>query len=143
VQPADAVATSQAAILDPVNASLNAMNVLQADFVQTGANVRRSEGRLSSWSSQGKIRFEYADPPNPGRSSSSDGTWVTIREPRQAEVRRTYTLIGQTPLKFLVLNDDTSTSIKRQPTGPGCRERQGWAHHHHHARTARRPCRAI
>jgi outer membrane lipoprotein-sorting protein len=97
VQPAAAVATSPAAILDRVNASLNAMNVLQADFVQTGANGRRSEGRLYVVK-PGRLRFEY-DPPNPVEIVA-DGSKVAIRD-RKLNTQDIYP-IGQTPLKFLL-----------------------------------------
>lgn len=97
VQPAAAVASSPAAVLERVNASLNAMNVLQADFVQTGANGRRSEGRLYVVK-PGRLRFEY-DPPNPVEIVA-DGSKVAIRD-RKLNTQDIYP-IGQTPLKFLL-----------------------------------------
>jgi outer membrane lipoprotein-sorting protein len=99
VQPT-AVDTSPRAILDRVNASLNAMNVLQADFVQTSGNGRRSEGRLYVLK-PGRLRFEY-DPPNPVEIVA-DGSKVAIRD-RKLNTQDVYP-IGQTPLKFLLKED--------------------------------------
>lgn len=115
VQPAAAVATSPAAILERVNASLNAMNVLQADFVQTGANGRRSEGRLYVVK-PGRLRFEY-DPPNPVEIVA-DGSKVAIRD-RKLNTQDIYP-IGQTPLKFLLKdNVDIARDTKVVDVEPG------------------------
>jgi len=94
VAPAD---TSPRAILERANASLNAMTVLSAEFVQTGASGRRQTGRLYV-QKPGRMRFEYT-PPNPVEIVA-DGSTVAVRD-RKLNTQDVYS-IGQTPLKFLL-----------------------------------------
>jgi len=92
--PAD---TSPRSILERANASLNAMTVLSAEFVQTGASGRRQTGRLYV-QKPGRMRFEYT-PPNP-LEIVADGSTVAVRD-RKLNTQDVYS-IGQTPLKFLL-----------------------------------------
>ncbi|MFZ4530477.1 MAG: outer-membrane lipoprotein carrier protein LolA [Alsobacter sp.] len=94
VVPAD---TSPRSILERANASLNAMTMLSAEFVQTGASGRRQTGRLYV-QKPGRMRFEYT-PPNPVEIVA-DGSTVAVRD-RKLNTQDVYS-IGQTPLKFLL-----------------------------------------
>ncbi|MGO9391419.1 outer-membrane lipoprotein carrier protein LolA [Rhodoblastus sp.] len=75
----------------------NAARVMTADFVQVGADGRRSEGKLYI-SKPGRLRFEYALPAT--MEIIADGTSVAIRD-RKLQTQQIY-FIGQTPLKFLL-----------------------------------------
>jgi len=89
--------TSPRSLLERANASLNAMTVLSAEFVQTGASGRRQTGRLYL-QKPGRMRFEYT-PPNPVEIVA-DGSTVAVRD-RKLNTQDVYS-IGQTPLKFLL-----------------------------------------
>ena len=67
------------------------------DFVQVGADGRRSEGKLYV-QRPGRLRFEYAQPAS--LEVVADGTKVAIRD-RKLSTQDLY-FIQQTPLKFLL-----------------------------------------
>lgn len=92
-----AVDLSPKAVLERANASLNAMGMASADFVQVGGNGRRAEGRLYL-QKPGKLRFEYKPPAT--LEIVADGNSVVIRDSKVG----TQDLYGiaQTPLKFLL-----------------------------------------
>jgi outer membrane lipoprotein-sorting protein len=96
VQPI-AFDNSPRAVLDRVNATLNAMNVVTADFVQVGGNGRRFEGKLYV-QKPGRLRFDYK-PPNP-LEIVADGSTVAIRDSKLGT--QTVYPLSQTPLKFLL-----------------------------------------
>lgn len=96
VQPV-ALDTSPQALLQRANASLNALGQLSADFVQTGGNGRRAEGKLFL-QKPGRVRFEYLPPAQ--LEVIADGSSVVIRD-RKLGTQDLYN-IGQTPLKFLL-----------------------------------------
>lgn len=85
------------AAIDKANAYLNSATNLVADFVQVGADGRRSEGRLYV-RRPGRMRFEYAQPA--ALEIVADGTSVAIRD-RKLATQDMY-FINQTPLKFLL-----------------------------------------
>jgi outer membrane lipoprotein-sorting protein len=87
---------SPQAVLDRVNASLNAMTQVTADFVQVGGNGRRLEGKLYV-QKPGRLRFEYKVAPI---EIVADGNSVVIRD-RKLGTQDVYPL-SQTPLKFLL-----------------------------------------
>jgi outer membrane lipoprotein-sorting protein len=110
-----AVDNSPRAVLDRVNASLNAMSSMSANFVQTGGNGRRTEGRLYV-QKPGKLRFEY-QPPTP-LEIIADGSSVVIRD-RKLGTQDLYG-IGQTPLKFLLRDKvDLARDTKLVDVQPG------------------------
>lgn len=84
-------------LLDRVNAALNAMSQMSADFVQVGGNGRRLEGKLYV-SKPGRLRFEYKPPATV--EIVADGSSVVIRD-RKLGTQDSYPL-SQTPLKFLL-----------------------------------------
>lgn len=75
----------------------NAARVMTADFVQIGADGRRSEGKLYVLK-PGRLRFEYAMPAT--MEVIADGVSVAIRD-RKLKTQQLY-FISQTPLKFLL-----------------------------------------
>lgn len=79
------------------NAFFNASPVLTADFVQLGADGKRSEGKLYVQRA-GRVRFEYADPAT--MEVVSDGLRVVVRD-RKLKSEQAY-FIEQTPLKFFM-----------------------------------------
>ena len=85
------------AAIDRANAYLNGATNLIADFVQVGADGRRSEGKLYV-RRPGRLRFEYAQPAT--LEIVADGTSVAIRD-RKLATNDMY-FISQTPLKFLL-----------------------------------------
>jgi outer membrane lipoprotein-sorting protein len=87
---------SPAAVIERVNAALNRLDVLTADFVQLSGN-RQLTGKLYL-QKPGKLRFDY-DPPSP-LEIISDGRTVAIRDRKLAT--QDFYSIAQTPLKFLV-----------------------------------------
>jgi outer membrane lipoprotein-sorting protein len=91
------VDTSPEAILRRVNSALNGLSMLQAEFVQTGSNGRRVEGKLYL-QKPGRLRFEYKAPAQ--LEIIADGSSVVIRD-RKLGTQDLYG-IGQTPLKFLL-----------------------------------------
>ena len=79
------------------NAFFNASPVMTADFVQIGADGKRSEGKLHVQRA-GRVRFEYAQPAT--MEVVSDGAQVLVRD-RKLNTQDIY-FITQTPLKFLL-----------------------------------------
>jgi len=79
------------------NAFFNASPVLTADFVQIGADGKRSEGKLHVQRA-GRVRFEYAQPAT--LEVVADGAQVLVRD-RKLKTQDLYP-IDQTPLKFLL-----------------------------------------
>ncbi|PPQ32148.1 hypothetical protein CCR94_06925 [Rhodoblastus sphagnicola] len=78
----------------------NSSRVMTADFVQTGQDGRRAEGKLYVVK-PGRMRFEYAQPAT--MEIIADGVSVAIRD-RKLKTQELY-FIEQTPLKFLLKND--------------------------------------
>jgi len=93
---APAAPDSETAI-ERANAYFNSADTMVADFTQTGADGRRSQGKLYV-QRPGKMRFEYAAPAT--LEVVADGTSVAVRD-RKLNTQDLY-LIGQTPLKFLL-----------------------------------------
>lgn len=79
------------------NAFFNASPVMTADFVQIGADGKRSEGKLHVQRA-GRVRFEYAQPAT--MEVVADGAQVAVRD-HKANTQDLY-FINQTPLKFLM-----------------------------------------
>ncbi len=79
------------------NAFFNASPVMTADFVQIGADGKRSEGKLYVQRA-GRVRFEYANPAT--LEVVADGAQVLVRD-RKLKTQDLY-FINQTPLKFLM-----------------------------------------
>ena len=102
-------------VIERVNAALNAMPFMSADFTQVGANGKRLSGSLTVLK-PGRLRFEY-DPPAT-IDIVADGNQVAITD-RKLKTQDLYQ-IGQTPLKFILksgldLTRDTSvTGIERE-----------------------------
>ena len=86
-----------AAAIQKANAYFNANATMVADFVQLGADGRRTDGKLYV-QRPGRMRFEYARPAT--LEIIADGTSVAIRD-RKLATQDVY-FIGQTPLKFLL-----------------------------------------
>jgi outer membrane lipoprotein-sorting protein len=84
-------------IIQKANGYLNGASSFVADFVQTGADGRKSEGKLYVVR-PGRMRFEYAQPAT--LEIVADGTSVAIRD-RKLATQDMY-FISQTPLKFLL-----------------------------------------
>ncbi len=102
--PMDAPA---AVVIERVNAALNRLDVMSADFVQMSGG-RQLTGQLHL-QKPGKLRFDY-DAPSP-LEIISDGSTVAIRD-RKLATQDLYS-IGQTPLKFLVRERiDVSRDLK-------------------------------
>jgi outer membrane lipoprotein-sorting protein len=83
--------------IQKANAYFNTAATMVGDFVQVGADGRRSEGKLYV-QRPGRLRFEYARPAS--LEVIADGTSVAIRD-RKLATQDLY-FIGQTPLKFLL-----------------------------------------
>ncbi len=79
------------------NAFFNLSPVMTADFVQIGADGKRSEGKLHVQRA-GRVRFEYAQPAT--MEVVADGAQVAVRD-RKLGTQDLY-FISQTPLKFLM-----------------------------------------
>lgn len=79
------------------NDYFNAAQAMTADFVQVGADGRRSEGKLYVLK-PGRLRFEYALPAT--MEIIADGVSVAIRD-RKLQSQQLY-FVSQTPLKFLL-----------------------------------------
>ncbi len=79
------------------NGFFNASPVLTADFVQLGADGKRSEGKFYVQRA-GRVRFEYAEPAT--LEVVSDGLRVVVRD-RKLKSEQAY-FIEQTPLKFFM-----------------------------------------
>lgn len=86
-----------ATAIQKANAYFNANATMVADFVQLGADGRRTVGKLYV-QRPGRMRFEYARPAT--LEIIADGTSVAIRD-RKLATQDVY-FIGQTPLKFLL-----------------------------------------
>jgi outer membrane lipoprotein-sorting protein len=91
-QPMDPVTAIQKA-----NAYFNAATTMVGDFVQIGADGRRSEGKVYI-QRPGKLRFEYAPPAT--LEIVADGLSVAVHD-RKTATKDIY-FISQTPLKFLL-----------------------------------------
>lgn len=104
------------AAVEKANDYFNAAQVMTADFVQIGADGRRSEGKLYVLK-PGRLRFEYAMPAT--MEIIADGVSVAIRD-RKLQTQQLY-FISQTPLKFLLkdqlnLNKDVKiTGVTADP----------------------------
>ena len=105
------------AAIDRANAYLNSATNLVADFVQVGADGRRSEGKLYV-RRPGRLRFEYAQPAT--LEIVADGTSVSIRD-RKLATNDMY-FISQTPLKFLLKE---RIDLRRDVKILGVRESKG------------------
>lgn len=79
------------------NAFFNTSPVMTADFMQIGADGKRSEGKLHVQRA-GRVRFEYAQPAT--MEVVADGQQVAVRD-RKLNTQDLY-FISQTPLKFLM-----------------------------------------
>ncbi len=83
--------------IEKANAYFNNASTMVGDFVQLGADGRRSEGKLYV-QRPGRLRFEYAQPAS--LEVIADGVKVAIRD-RKLSTQDLY-FIQQTPLKFLL-----------------------------------------
>ena len=83
--------------IEKANAYFNNAATMVGDFVQLGADGRRSEGKLYV-QRPGRLRFEYAQPAS--LEVIADGVKVAIRD-RKLSTQDLY-FIQQTPLKFLL-----------------------------------------
>ena len=95
---------------------LSSSPTMVGDFVQTGPDGRRSEGKISV-QKPGKLRFEYAAPAV--LDVISDGATVAVND-RRLKTQQTYA-IGQTPLKFLLqdkIDLKSDTQILQVATSP-------------------------
>jgi outer membrane lipoprotein-sorting protein len=95
--PAAAAPVDPNTAIQKANAYFNGATTMVGDFVQVGADGRRSEGKLYV-QRPGRLRFEYARPAS--LEVIADGTSVAIRD-RKLATQDLY-FIGQTPLKFLL-----------------------------------------
>ena len=100
-QPPASTATAfderQRAIVNRVSSYLSGVRVLSGDFVQIGADGRRTKGQFYI-QKPGKVRFEY-EPPSP-IDIVANGRDVVIRD-RKLATQDLYPL-SQTPLRFLL-----------------------------------------
>jgi outer membrane lipoprotein-sorting protein len=102
-------------IIERVNAALNAVPYMSADFTQVGANGKKLTGSLTVLK-PGRLRFEY-DPPATV-NIVADGNQVAITD-RKLKTQDLYQ-IGQTPLKFILkpgldlARDTAVTGIERE-----------------------------
>jgi outer membrane lipoprotein-sorting protein len=95
--PAKPAKLDRAEAIKRANAFFNASPVLTADFVQLGADGKRSEGKFYVQRA-GRVRFEYAEPAT--MEVVSDGLRVVVRD-RKLKSEQAY-FIEQTPLKFFI-----------------------------------------
>lgn len=95
--PAAAVPTDPQAALARVNAYLNGIDTLTANFLQYSGDGRQATGSLYV-KRPGQLRFQY-NPPST-LEIVADGRSVAIRD-KKLRTQDVYS-IGQTPLKFLV-----------------------------------------
>jgi hypothetical protein len=92
------LATMDAAgAIQRANAWFNSSPTMVSDFVQIGADGKRTEGKLYVLK-PGRLRFEYASPAT--LEIIADGTSVAVRD-RKLATQDVY-FITQTPLKFLL-----------------------------------------
>ncbi len=94
---APAAKLDRAEAIKRANAFFNTSPVLTADFVQLGADGKRSEGKFYVQRA-GRVRFEYAEPAT--MEVVSDGLRVVVRD-RKLKSEQAY-FIEQTPLKFFI-----------------------------------------
>jgi outer membrane lipoprotein-sorting protein len=85
------------AAIQLANDYFNSSQVMTADFVQIGADGRRSEGKLYIVK-PGRLRFEYAQPAT--MEIIADGVTVAVRD-RKLQTQQTY-FVSDTPIKFLL-----------------------------------------
>jgi outer membrane lipoprotein-sorting protein len=97
--PAAVPTISAAQAVQKANAWLNSVTTMVADFLQIGADGKRSEGKLYI-QKPGRLRFEYAPPAV--MEVIADGRSVAVRNRRLNT--QDLAFIGQTPLKFLLKN---------------------------------------
>lgn len=95
--PTAAKPVDRAEAIKRADAFFNASPVMTADFVQIGADGKRSEGKLHVQRA-GRVRFEYAQPAT--MEVVADGAQVAVRD-RKLGTQDLY-FINQTPLKFLM-----------------------------------------
>ena len=95
--PPKAPTMDAATAVDRANAWFNSSPTMVSDFVQIGADGKRTEGTLYVLK-PGRLRFEYASPAT--LEIIADGTSVAVRDRRLA-TQDVY-FISQTPLKFLL-----------------------------------------
>jgi outer membrane lipoprotein-sorting protein len=95
--PAKVATIDAATAIARANAYFNKTTTLVGNFVQIGADGRRSEGKLYI-QKPGRLRFEYASPAT--LEIVADGKSVAIRD-RKLATQDLY-FIWQTPLKFLL-----------------------------------------
>ena len=106
--PAQPSAIDQAIAVSAANDYLNSASMMTADFVQTGPDGQRSEGKLYVHK-PGRLRFEFTNPAT--LEIIADGVTVAIRDLKR-HTQDPY-FIGQTPLKFLLKeNIDLSRDTK-------------------------------
>ncbi|WP_026608439.1 outer-membrane lipoprotein carrier protein LolA [Methylocapsa acidiphila] len=86
-----------AVAIQKANDYFNAAMTMVGDFVQIGADGRRSEGKIFV-QRPGKLRFEYAEPAT--LEIVADGLSVAVHD-RKTATKDIY-FISQTPLKFLL-----------------------------------------
>ncbi|MEF3365405.1 outer-membrane lipoprotein carrier protein LolA [Methylocystis sp. 9N] len=109
---------NRAEAIKRANAFFNASPVMTADFVQIGADGKRSEGKLHVQRA-GRVRFEYAQPAT--MEVVADGAQVAVRD-RKLNTQDLY-FITQTPLKFLMKDkidlekDVTVEDVKIEDSG--------------------------
>ena len=95
--PPRAATMDAATAVERANAWLNANPTMVSDFVQIGADGKRTTGKLYVFK-PGRLRFEYASPAT--LEIIADGTSVAVRD-RKLATQDVY-FISQTPLKFLL-----------------------------------------
>ena len=106
--PANVPTISAAAAVQKANGWLNSVTTMVADFIQIGADGKRSEGKLYV-QKPGKLRFEYRPPAV--MEVVADGRSVAVRNRKLNTQDMAF--IGQTPLKFLLKNQlDLSKDTK-------------------------------
>jgi outer membrane lipoprotein-sorting protein len=111
--PVASATLNEKAIVEKINIYLNSFQNLQGDFVQTGADGRRYEGKLYL-QRPGRLRFEYKPPAT--IEVVADGSSVSVRD-RKLATQDLY-LITQTPLKFLTKDKiDVARDLKVLRTG--------------------------
>jgi outer membrane lipoprotein-sorting protein len=93
----DPAPISAAEAIKRANAYLDGAQSMIADFVQIGADGKRSEGKLSL-QRPGRMLFQYAPPDR--LEIVADGRSVAVRD-QKMNTQDLY-FIGQTPLKFLL-----------------------------------------
>ena len=91
------LSAQQREMVEKINGYLTGVHMLIGDFVQVGADGRRTEGKFYL-QKPGRMRFEYNDP-SP-LELVSDGRSVAIRDRRLAT--QDLLLLSQTPLRFLL-----------------------------------------